>query len=82
MRPFTGKEWESLPHAILTSGVEWDPTSLDEKFPTEEFYGSAQDYGETPDQSPFGGPAVHKDAKDGDSQGPGEQEDGAVSSKL
>jgi hypothetical protein len=28
MEPHTEKEWETLPHIILT-GAEWDPTSLD-----------------------------------------------------
>jgi hypothetical protein len=25
IHPYTDKEWEDLPHAILTSEVEWDP---------------------------------------------------------
>ena len=27
-RPYTDKEWETLPHVILTSDKEWDPTFL------------------------------------------------------
>ena len=29
LRPYTDTEWETLPHVILTSDVDWDPTSLD-----------------------------------------------------
>jgi hypothetical protein len=29
MRPYTDAEWETLPHVILTSDVEWDPRALD-----------------------------------------------------
>ena len=29
IRPFTDNEWETLPHIVLTSDVEWDPSVLD-----------------------------------------------------
>ena len=29
LRPYTDKEWEELPHVILTSEEEWDPSKLD-----------------------------------------------------
>jgi hypothetical protein len=29
IRPYTDKEWETLPHVILTADVEWDPAILD-----------------------------------------------------
>ena len=29
LRPCTDEEWETLPHVILTSDVNWDPASLD-----------------------------------------------------
>ena len=29
MRPFTDNEWQSLPHVILTSDADWDPTVTD-----------------------------------------------------
>ena len=29
MRPYTDHEWETLPHVVLTSDVDWDPTVLD-----------------------------------------------------
>jgi hypothetical protein len=32
MRPFTDKEFEQLPHIVLTSEDTWDPTSLDSIF--------------------------------------------------
>lgn len=29
IRPYTDSEWETLPHVILTTDVEWDPAILD-----------------------------------------------------
>jgi hypothetical protein len=29
IRPYTDEEWDTLPHVILTSDVDWDPTDLD-----------------------------------------------------
>ena len=29
LRPYSNKEWDNLPHVILTSEVEWDPSILD-----------------------------------------------------
>ena len=29
LRPYSDKEWNTLPHVILTSEVEWDPSVLD-----------------------------------------------------
>jgi hypothetical protein len=29
IRPYTDKEWDTLPHVILTSDEDWDPTVLD-----------------------------------------------------
>ncbi len=29
IRPYTDKEWEELPHVILTSEIDWDPGQLD-----------------------------------------------------
>jgi hypothetical protein len=28
MRPFTDAAWDNLPHVVLTSNVEWDPTTV------------------------------------------------------
>jgi transposase InsO family protein len=33
MRPYTDQEWESLPHIVMTSDVDWDPALLDGEFP-------------------------------------------------
>jgi hypothetical protein len=30
MRPYTDEEWDTLPHVILTSDVNWDPAVLDD----------------------------------------------------
>ena len=29
LRPYTDDEWDTLPHVILTSDMDWDPTVLD-----------------------------------------------------
>jgi hypothetical protein len=29
MHPYTDHEWDTLPHVVLTSDVDWDPTVLD-----------------------------------------------------
>jgi hypothetical protein len=29
IRPYTDEEWDALPHVILTSNMDWDPTVLD-----------------------------------------------------
>ena len=42
LRPYTNKEWDDLPHIILTSDVEWDPTVLDEDFKDNEKWFDAQ----------------------------------------
>ena len=36
MRPYTDKEFDSLPHVVLTSDIDWDPSSstMDHEFPT------------------------------------------------
>ena len=34
LRPYTDKEWDSLPHVFMTSDFDWDPTVLDHD-PTE-----------------------------------------------
>jgi hypothetical protein len=32
IRPYTDQEWDNLPHVILTSELEWDPSVLDHNF--------------------------------------------------
>jgi hypothetical protein len=36
MPPFTDEEWDSLPHIILTSEHEWDPSCLDRELDSDE----------------------------------------------
>jgi hypothetical protein len=36
MHPFTDEEWDSLPHIILTSEREWDPSCLDRELDSNE----------------------------------------------
>jgi hypothetical protein len=34
-RPFSEREWQDLPHVVMTSDVEWDPSVLDNNISTE-----------------------------------------------
>ena len=44
IRPYTKKEWDDLPHVILTADVDWDPTVLDCKQEDgEEWFDAMQD---------------------------------------
>ena len=36
LRPYTDDEWEELPHIIMTSAVEWDPSVLDHDIEDDE----------------------------------------------
>jgi len=36
LRPFTDKEWDELPHVIMTMDKEWDPSVLDHLLNSEE----------------------------------------------
>ena len=36
MRPFTDKEWDTLPHVQLTSDGEWDPRVLDHSISNDD----------------------------------------------
>jgi hypothetical protein len=40
IRPYTDHEWENLPHVILTSELEWDPSVLDHDFKEDEQWGA------------------------------------------
>jgi hypothetical protein len=37
--PYTDHEWDNLPHVILTSKLEWDPSVLDHDFKENEQWG-------------------------------------------
>src|SRR5688572_19799891 len=44
IRPFTNKEWDGLPHDIMTADVDWDPTNIDcEIEDGEEWFDTMQD---------------------------------------
>jgi hypothetical protein len=44
MRPFTDSEWHTLPHVILTSDADWDPSVLDQLISdTDDWYNSIPD---------------------------------------
>ena len=49
LRPYTDHEWDTYPHVVMTSDVDWDPSILDGDFPLtgeEVFYeASAYDNG-------------------------------------
>ena len=36
MRPFSNAEWNTLPHIILTSNMEWDPSVLDHNITNDD----------------------------------------------
>ncbi len=38
LRPYTDKEWESLPHVFLTSDNNWDPSILDLNIDDDELW--------------------------------------------
>jgi hypothetical protein len=39
IRPYTNHEWDTLPHVILTSELEWDPSVLDHDFQADDQWG-------------------------------------------
>jgi hypothetical protein len=39
IRPYTDQEFNTLPHVILTSELEWDPSTLDHTFKADEQWG-------------------------------------------
>jgi hypothetical protein len=41
IRPYTDQEFKTLPHVILTSELEWDPSVLDHEFKEDEQWGEA-----------------------------------------
>jgi hypothetical protein len=41
IRPYTDQELDTLPHVILTSELEWDPSVLDHIFKDDEQWGEA-----------------------------------------
>jgi hypothetical protein len=49
LRPYTDREWDQYPHVVMTSDVDWDPSTIDGEFPLsgeEEFFdASAYDNG-------------------------------------
>ena len=36
MRPYTDNEWDNLPHLVLTSDTDWDPSVLDNTIDDDE----------------------------------------------
>ena len=54
MHPNTDKEWKELPHIILTSGDEWDPTVLDNVISDkEDWYNTLKDLDKGLIKTPF-----------------------------
>ncbi len=44
IRPYTDREWDTLPHVILTADIDWDPTIIDcELEDGEEWFDAMQD---------------------------------------
>ena len=36
LRPFTDEEWTTLPHIVLTSDADWDPSVLDHRLSDDD----------------------------------------------
>jgi hypothetical protein len=54
MRPYTDKEWDSLPHVILTGDGGWNPSVLDHSLTdNEQWYDAVSDFPDAMDGSPF-----------------------------
>ena len=62
IRPFTDKEWEDLPHVILTADTDWDLTVIDCKLKDgEEWYDTIQNLPEEDLNFPFDDLGDYKD---------------------
>ena len=56
MQPYTDDEWDHLPHVILTSDLDWDPTILDHTLDDDEhWYDAMCDLDEPPYDSTSSG---------------------------
>ena len=44
LRPYTDTEWDNLPHVILTSGTNWDPSDLDLDLPSDDQWFDSIEY--------------------------------------
>ena len=54
MRPYTDDEWETLPHVVWTSDMEWDPSILDSTISdTEQWFDAVSDNNHLIMASPF-----------------------------
>jgi len=54
MRPNTSNEWEQLPHVILTSGDEWNPTLIDNILTDkDDWYNTLESWDQGLIKSPF-----------------------------
>ena len=53
--PCTDEEWETLPHVMLTSEKDWDPTSIDCKvqLDNEEWFDAQNYFTDGPDSKIF-----------------------------
>ena len=55
LRPYTNKEWSTLPHFMLTSDVEWDPTCIDceGQLENEEYFDAQSSFPDGTDSKLF-----------------------------
>jgi hypothetical protein len=54
MRPYTNKEWNSLPHVVLTGDGNWNPSVLDHSLTdNEQWYDAVSDFPDAMEGSPF-----------------------------
>ena len=50
IRPYTDKEWDELPHVVLTADTDWNPSILDNEIEEDEDWFNAME--DLPDLSP------------------------------
>lgn len=54
LRPFSDSEWEELPHVVMTSDKDWDPSVFDSVISNDEtWYDAISDESEFLQESPF-----------------------------
>ena len=53
IRPFTSKEWDDLPHVIMTADQDWDPKVLDGSHDRDRWHDALSEMEERPTFDPF-----------------------------
>ena len=53
MQPYTDRQFDTLPHIILTSGITWDPTIFDNEVNDDQWFDAVSDIQHIPEESLF-----------------------------